>query len=142
MRYTYKYYFQPRYTDLDYYVIAHHSKFMVWFEEARFECFKEYKDKFEKLLNKYKLPVTKLECKYRQMVAEIKPMVVVLTIDTEMDIPILHFEYKLMDADEKKLYANAYTEHAFVSEKGMETEIPIELKELLQEITEKYKMAV
>ena len=92
MQYTFKYYFKPRHSDFDDYQIAHHSKFLCWFEEARYECFEQFKGIFDVILEKYKIPVTKLECKYYHMVSRVETMVIIMNLELPVASPVLHLD--------------------------------------------------
>ncbi|RDY31939.1 acyl-CoA thioesterase [Lachnotalea glycerini] len=140
MQYRYKYYFKPRHSDMDNYGIAHHSKFFCWFEEARYESFTIFSEQFDDITKKYKLLVTKLECKYIQSVSDVKNMVVLVDVDLLLNKPILHIQYRLMDEQEKRLFAKGYTEHVFVNREGkMAMDIPAEVNLLIEEARLKLK---
>lgn len=136
MKFTYKYYFKPRHSDFDNYEIAHHSKFLCWFEEARYECFEQFQEYFDAITRKYIMPVTKLDCKYYQMVTSVDKMLVIVSLDVPITSSILHLNYRLMDSDEKRLYAKGYTEHVFMNEdRELVTSVPEEFLKLVEYIT-------
>lgn len=131
----YKYYFRPRFSDMDSYGIAHHSRYLCWFEEARIEYLGCYYQDLDFSGKRFKMPVTRVEVKYIRSVTNTENMVVKLDINYREDIPLLHLDYQLMDSKETRLYAKAYTEHIIISENGdIVNQIPEELLSILRTI--------
>ena len=116
MTYEYNYFFRPRHADFDEYKIAHHSKFLCWFEEARYECFEQFGDVFTEIGNLYKMPVTRLETKFYNPVSNTNILCARVSIDFPQNLPILKIKYRLMDKNKKCLYAKGVTEHVFADE--------------------------
>lgn len=135
MEYKYKYYFKPRLSDFDFYSIAHHSKFFCWFEEARVALFDNFPKYCVTIMNTYEMPVTNLGCKYIKKVNTMDELVISAKLKIDFDKPIVHFDYRLMDKNERILYAKAYTEHVFLdSEHTMILITPQEIKDFISEI--------
>lgn len=118
MEYCYQYNFKPRHVDIDKFGIAHHSKFFCWFEDARYELFSILPPEYEPIIDKYGFPVSRLECKYIRSVNKISNMLINVKLKVNFDIPILHFDYRLLSPDERILYSKAYTEHVLLDAMG------------------------
>lgn len=114
MQYTYKYIFRPRHSDFDDYGIAHHSRFFCWFEEARYEAFEPFKEKAEMLFEKYKFPLSYLDCKFSRSVDTFDKLMITVTIEIPLSGPTLPIKYRLTDLSGRVLYARGITKHAFV----------------------------
>lgn len=125
MQIQHEYKIKPRHTDIDEYGIAHHSKFLCWFEEARYDMFKSYKG----LLKNYKLLVSKLECKYMRQVCVDDKLLITVSVEIPLTMPKLSIYYRLTDPDKRLLYAKAYTEHVFLDKDNkMLTELSDDIK--------------
>ena len=135
MIFRYDYIFRPRHSDFDEYKIDHHSKYLCWFEEARYEAFGSLGECSEELIARYKLPVTRLDCKYCRAVDSFEEKKITVTVDVPLKTPVLHISYRLTDALGKKLYAKGYTEHTFVdSDLRMLNCVPEELENIVKKI--------
>lgn len=118
MEYCYEYIFKPRHTDFDVFKIVHHSKYFCWFEEARYDLFTQLPVTFESIIDKYGFPVTRVECKYIRSVSKTANMSVEVKLKVDVDTPIIHFDYRLLNSSKKILYAKAYTEHVLLDREG------------------------
>lgn len=125
MQIRHEYKIKPRHTDIDEYGIAHHSKFLCWFEEARYDMFQNYKD----ILKSYKLLVSKMECKYMRQVYVDNELLITVSVEIPLTMPKLSIYYRLTDSNRRLLYAKAYTEHVFLDKNNkMATEINDDIK--------------
>lgn len=135
MEYKYKYYFKPRHSDFDVYLVAHHSKYFCWFEEARYQLFSKIPDLYEQVITTFKLPVTDLACKYIKSVSTLDEYVVKVKAVFDFQKPIIHFDYRLMDKEEKVLYAKGFTEHVFLNhENKLIIMFPEEVKQIIEKL--------
>lgn len=133
MQYKYKYVFRPRHSDFDDYGIAHHSRFFCWFEEARYEAFEAFGEKAKILFEKYKFPLSFLNCKFSRSVDTFDKLAVIVSIDLPLECPVLAINYRLTDLSGKKLYARGITKHAFVDrDLKILNKIPTEFEDIIK----------
>jgi len=127
---TFKYRFRPRFSDIDRYGIAHHSRYFYWFEDARFY----WLDKILKVSTKEQLelyaPISNLSAEYKKPIIFEQDYVVLCHVEANDYKPVVKFEYKIMDISEDILFSVGYTEHVFTNSKG---ELLLEIPEYLIE---------
>lgn len=134
MNFNFKYKFKPRFTDIDSYGIAHHSKYLCWFEEARFFFLESIMGLTSDNVIGYRFPVVRLEVNYKKPIKFGEYYIILSTLKCNYDKAKIKFEYKILDLLEKELLSDGYTEHVFLSEKG---ELLLNIPDI---ITEKLKL--
>ena len=135
MEYTYNYIIRPRFSDIDSYDIAHHSKYFCWFEEARFYFLFNCINLEKELIATMKFPVTNIYCKYYKPVIYGNDYVIKAKVEYEIGNPIIKYSYKLVNENQKVLYAKGYSEHIALDQEGNYVmDISDEIKEKLLSI--------
>jgi len=130
---TFKYKFKPRFSDIDRYGIAHHSRYFYWFEEARFFWLNEIlKASTEDQLKLY-APISNLSAEYKKPVLFEQDYVILCAVTIGDFKPTVEFKYKIMSIDENTLYSTGHTEHVFTNSKG---ELLLEIPEYLSKYFE------
>ena len=128
MNVTYKYKFKPRFSDIDRYGIAHHSRYFYWFEEARFFWLTEIlKTSVEDQLKLY-APISNLSAEYKKPIIFEQDYIIICDVTIDDFKPIALFKYKIMDVSENILYSIGHTEHVFTNSKG---ELLLEIPEFI-----------
>jgi len=127
---TFKYKFRPRFSDIDRYGIAHHSRYFYWFEEARFYWLnKALKLSIEEQLELY-APISNLSAEYKKPIVFEQDYIILCHVTVGDFKPTIKFDYKIMDISEDTLFSLGYTEHVFTNSKG---ELLFEIPEYLIE---------
>jgi len=126
----FKYQFKPRFSDIDRYGIAHHSRYFDWFEEARFYWLDKVlkvskEDQFELYT-----PLINLSAEYKKSIIFEQDYVVLCKVIMNDFKAMVRFEYKIMDVSEDILFSTGHTEHVFTTSNG---ELLLEIPEYLVE---------
>ena len=128
MNVTFKYNFRPRFSDIDRYGIAHHSRYFYWFEEARFYWLNKILNvSIEDQLELY-APISNLSADYKKPIIFEQDYVILCHVTAADFKPVVRFEYKIMDVSEDILFSVGHTEHVFTNSKG---ELLLEIPEYL-----------
>lgn len=131
----YSYKFKPNFSDMDSYCYAHHSKYLIWFENARIYYIEEFLKLNADAINSLRFPVMNLSVKYYEPIVFGEEYLMQVKIEFDDNMPILNFSYRILNEFGKKLYTKAQTSHVLVNEKNEMTDyFPKELldKFLLQ----------
>ena len=128
MHVTFKYKFKPRFSDIDRYGIAHHSRYFYWFEEARFFWLNEILNASVSDQLKLYAPISNLSAEYKKPVVFEQDYVILCQVTIDDFKPIAEFKYKIMDISENTLYSIGNTEHVFTNSKG---ELLLEIPEYI-----------
>lgn len=118
MEKSFRYYFTPRFSDIDSYSIAHHSKYFCWFEDGRFFLLNQILNVGKGNIEEIKAPIIKLGCNYKKAIKFLDDYVIIITINLNEMKPCLNFKYKIMNMEETIIYAEAFTDHVFIDDKG------------------------
>lgn len=109
--------------------ITHHSNYIKWMEEARFDYLEQLNCGYEKLERQGIIsPVTAVECKYRQPTT----FADVISIHTEVEQfkgVKLKIKYTMTNVHTGKIVFTGTTDHCFIDENGT----PIILKKQFRE---------
>ncbi|WP_192930254.1 acyl-CoA thioesterase [Alkaliphilus pronyensis] len=130
MTLSFKYKFKPRFSDIDRYGIAHHSKYFCWFEEARYYFLESIlKIPQEELVQLY-APITSLKADYKKSIIFENSYVIVVSLSIDEFKSFVQFQYEIMDCNEETIYAKGLTEHVFTKSNG---ELLFEIPDFLYE---------
>jgi acyl-CoA thioester hydrolase len=111
-------YVVPRFVEVDLMKVVHHSKYLIWFEESRFNFLKNVLDISIKELQELELFMPVIDCctKYKRPVLWDMPVIV----DTKLEISkkaSFNFFYTIIGYNDKKVYAEGKTTHVFIDHK-------------------------
>ena len=130
MKVTFKYSFRPRFSDIDRYGIAHHSRYFYWFEEARFYWLNEVLNVSIEDQQTLYAPLSNLSAEYKKPIVFEQDYVILCHVTAVAFKPVVKFEYKIMDVSEEILFSVGHTEHVFTNSSG---ELLLEIPEYLVE---------
>lgn len=104
-----------RFAEVDMMEVVHHSKYWIWFEEARFDFFKKVlKVSTEEIRSsEILMPVIDCECRYLTAIPWDKKVI----IETNLEItkaPYFNFYYKVYFCTNKKMLSKAKTKQVFI----------------------------
>lgn len=118
MELCFEYKFTPRFSDIDSYGIAHHSKFFCWFDEARFYLINSLLglDKVES--TELRSPIIELGAEYKRPILFMENYIINIKFLYNYNKPFFRFEYQVKDLVKKTVLCVAFTEHVLVSDKG------------------------
>jgi acyl-CoA thioester hydrolase len=120
-----------RYKDTDQMGVAYYSNYLVWFEEARTEFFRDkgvvYSviEKEEKLF----LPVVEAYCRYKSPLKYDDLFRIATKLD-EIGKKRVVFSYEVKRG--ATLIATGHTKHVFIDEKGRPAQIPQKIEKALK----------
>lgn len=119
-----------RYAETDAMGIAHHTSFLVWFEEARSEYLRIRGGDYRELERKgVHLPVVELTCRYLAP-ARYGDLLIVETWLAHMDSRTLTFRYRVRMAETGEELATGSTRHVCVDGEGRVRRLPQEVRAL------------
>lgn len=107
----YLYNFKPFFSDVDSYNCVHHSKYFIWFENARINFMREKLHLSEHTILKYRFPVSDLSCKYYKPICFGQEYTMRVLVVLSEDVPVIHFKYRVTGYNNNTLYAKATTTH-------------------------------
>ncbi|NQT33254.1 MAG: acyl-CoA thioesterase [Candidatus Omnitrophica bacterium] len=119
-----------RYAETDQMGVVYYSNYLVWFEAARTEFFRERGIVYREIEENEKiyLPVTEAYCRYRAPL-RYDDKVEITTELTDVGPTRITFEYEVKS--EGKLTATGKTKHAFVNSEGTPIRIPDHIKKAI-----------
>ncbi len=122
--------FRVRYEETDQMGVAYYANYLVWFEVARTEYFREKGLEYRKMEDEDKLfiPVVEAYCRYKAPL-RYDDLITVITTLTDVGATRMTFEYEVKRGE--KLIATGRTKHAFVNEAGKPVPIPEKVKKSL-----------
>jgi len=119
-----------RYEETDQMGVVYYANYLVWFEIARTEFFREKGVEYRKIEEQDKvfIPVVEAQCRYRA------PLRYDDLVDIKIDLTDVGrtrvvFEYEVSSGG--KIKATGMTRHAFVDAKGAPIPVPRKIKEVL-----------
>lgn len=118
LHFSFKYSFKPRFSDIDKYGIAHHSKYFCWFEEARYYLLESILQISKENLLQLYAPIISLKAEYKKSIVFENTYVILVKVIINNFKAAAKFEYKIMDSNEEILFATGYTEHVFTKSTG------------------------
>lgn len=120
-----------RFTDFDSYGIAHHSKYLVWFEECRIR----FIDKVDKegIWKNYRFLLTHAEVNYKKAVLFDENYDVHMMLKIDEDIAKIHFSYKIINQENGRVCATGSTSHIITDDKNrILIKVPLDFKIMLE----------
>ena len=128
---TIELYVRVRYAETDAMGVAHHTSYIVWFEEARSEFFRQIGGDYAKLEQRgIALPVAELTCRYIAP-ARYSDRVVVKTRLKEVRSRSMSFSYEVILQETGERLATGMTKHICIDSEGQARLIPPEVRALL-----------
>lgn len=102
-----------RYAETDRMGIAHHSNYAVWFEEGRTDFLNKLGYSYGQIEDAgILLPLTDLHCSFKRP-ALYEQKIIVRTKIVRATCVRVQFQYDVLDADDRRLIATGYTDHAW-----------------------------
>lgn len=134
--YNFCYKVKPRFSDIDGYGIAHHSKFFCWFEEARFYFLDTILKVSKEDYIDMRALITSLKAEFKKSIVFQDSYIILVGVKWNQVKPLIKFTYQIMDLDQKIIYAKAETDHIFINKSG---ELLLEIPNY---ISEKFNMLI
>ena len=126
--------FRVRYAETDQMGIAYHSNYLIWFEVARVEFFRQFGftyNRLEKETGTF-LPVVEVHCRYLLPLRYDEKFTVKTRLE-EFGRRLLGFAYELVDKDGESIYARAHTKHIATDKSGRPKTLPKEFLDFLHQ---------
>lgn len=129
-----------RFVEIDSMMLAHNSKYYVWFEEGRFDfANRVLKFKSEELNTSILLPVVKSQCRYFHPVRLGSSMILTTHMHVHSQAAKISFYYDLKKDDGSVCHAIGKTEHALVNAKGaIMLNFPAEVKSIFESVCQNH----
>ena len=127
-----------KFSDCDFYSIVYNPKYLIWYEEARFEIARQIgiQEYFEEKKEKVQFPVINIDCKFIKPIT-IGSQIVVCTKIKRPKIGKIEFQHTIIDKNTGVKYASAETIVACVTEsRGMILNFNEEILKLFDEYLE------
>jgi acyl-CoA thioester hydrolase len=120
-----------RYKDTDQMGVAYYSNYLVWFEEARTEFFRDTGMAYSTIEKEDKLflPVVEAYCRYKAPLKYDDLFTVITKLD-EIGKKRIVFSYEVKRGS--TLIAIGHTKHVFVDENGKPARIPQKIEKVLK----------
>ena len=121
-----------RYPETDRMGVAYHAHYLVWFELGRTELMRELGHPYGELEDDQgvRFPVVSAAVQYRAA-ARYDERLEVRTRLVEVGAARVRFDYELVRAEDRRLLASGFTEHASVGREGRPRRLPGELRRRL-----------
>ncbi|MFH1877863.1 MAG: thioesterase family protein [Candidatus Omnitrophota bacterium] len=121
-----------RYEETDQMRVVYYAKYLVWFEVARTEFFRERGLDYREMEDKDKifLPVVEVYCRYRAPLTY-DDIVTITTEIKDIGAARISFQYEVKKDD--KVIATGSTTHAFVNEQGSPIPVPEKARRFLSD---------
>ncbi|MFH1837437.1 MAG: thioesterase family protein [Candidatus Omnitrophota bacterium] len=115
------------YKDTDQMGVVYYSNYLVWFEIARTEFFREHGMEYKRLETEDRifLPVTEAFCRYRAPIRYDDVVQVTVKL-SEMKAKRITFEYEIKKKG--KTTSTGHTKHAFINIEGKVVPIPEKIR--------------
>jgi acyl-CoA thioester hydrolase len=112
--------------------VAHHASFFVWFELGRTELLRDLGCPYAALEDRHGIffPLREAQARYHAS-ARYDDRLEVRTRITEIGRARVRFDYVVVRADDERLLASGFTEHAAVGRNGRPRSMPDELRRAL-----------
>ncbi len=126
-----KHYVRVRYAETDKAGVAHHSAYLIWFEEGRVEWLRAVGQTYSDLETRgIHFPVREVSCRYRSPAFFGDALCVTTTLD-KVGKASVAFTYRIVRPVDDNLIAKGKTLHACVNEHGRVQPLPTELASFL-----------
>lgn len=104
-----------KFTDIDMMQVVHHSKYWIWFEEARFDFFNRVLDVSVSQIRESRIlmPVIDCDCRYISTILWDQQVF----IETRLELsnaPYFNFFYEIHSVSNSKLLSKGRTKQAFI----------------------------
>lgn len=118
------------YKDTDQMGVAYYSNYLVWFEIARTEFFREIGMEYRRLEKEDKifLPVAEANCRYKAPLRYDDVFTVITKVE-DLGSTRLSFSYEIQK--DGKTTTTGYTKHAFVNSDGRPVPVPEKVRTAL-----------
>lgn len=117
--------------------VAYHANYLRWFEMGRTEMFRALGMTYREIEAKgVFLPVSEVHCRFKSPARYDDIIIVETALDHEVKGGI-KFDYRIFDADGKKLLASGYTKHACLNGDGRVVRPPEFLTRVIRDHLEK-----
>ncbi|MBI2963612.1 MAG: acyl-CoA thioesterase [Deltaproteobacteria bacterium] len=125
---VFEYQRRVRYADTDQFQAAHHSRALLWFEEARTELLRALGRPYQEFERAgFFFPVREASCRYRSL-ARFDMLLAVAIDSVEVRGASLRFDYRVTCG--REAIVEGYTVHACVDRAGKVVRLPADLREI------------
>ncbi len=107
----YDYKFRPIFSDMDGYGWAHHSRYFVWYENARFSILNQKIHISDATFKKYLFPVSDVYSKYYEPVKFGCELIIHVKLEIDDAVPLLKFHYRMIRSIDGKLMSKGESTH-------------------------------
>lgn len=120
-----------RYADTDQMGVMYYSNYLVWFEVARTELFRDMGFEYDKIEKEREicLPVAESYCKYKAPL-KYDDVATISASVKKIGNSRLTFEYTI--TKDGKIVTSGYTSHAFVNKEGRPVPVPADIRKSLE----------
>ncbi|MBL7072429.1 MAG: acyl-CoA thioesterase [Candidatus Omnitrophica bacterium] len=125
--------FRVRYAETDQMGVVYYANYLIWFEVARTEFFRERGVEYKKLEDEENiyLPVVESYCRYKSPL-KYDDVVTVHTKFASAGASRIMFEYSVSSGD--KVNAIGWTKHAFIDAQGKPVKVPSKVRKMFSGI--------
>ncbi len=124
--------FEVRYAETDAMGIVYYANYLVWFEVARGAFCQAYGINYQAIEDSgTPLAVVEAYCRYRAP-ARYGDRVVTRVRLTQMSGSTMRFEYQIVHADDRRLLAEGWTRHVWITREGKPTRCPEPIRSKVQ----------
>lgn len=117
-----------RYAETDRMGVSYYANYLVWFEAARSDYFRELGLPYAKLEEQnIILPVAEAHCQYYQPTTY-DELIYVRVAVSYLKMTSMKFTYQVLDESKTKLIAWGYTVHVFVEKNGKPMKVPANVR--------------
>lgn len=127
------------YSDMDEMGIVHHSRYIIWMENARFQFARNVMNlTFDDMKDMgLELPVYGIQCNYLQPV-KYPGQLIVTTYLKKTEESVLEFDYLMQQVSDGTKIAKGKTVNVFLREGKLLLKYPAEIRKILEEARGKY----
>jgi len=124
--------FRVRYAETDQMGVVYYANYLIWFEVARTEFFRERGVEYKKLEDEENiyLPVVESYCRYKSPL-RYDDVVTVHTKLASVGASRITFEYSVKSA--ALVNAVGWTKHAFIDAQGKPIKVPAKVRKIFEE---------
>lgn len=120
-----------RYAETDAMGVAHHTSYLIWFEEARSEYFRQLGGDYARLEEAgFHLPVAELSCRYLAP-ARYGDRLLIRTVLESVQSRSLSFSYEVLREETREVLARGHTKHICIDDQGRACSLPQCLRDML-----------
>ncbi len=116
--------FEVRYAETDAMGVVYYANYFVWFEVARGALCQAYGINYQAIEDSgTPLAVVEAHCRYRAP-ARYGDRIITRVRLTDLTGSTLRFEYQVVNADDRRLLAEGWTRHVWITREGKPTRCP------------------